>query len=107
MNPGQLNRRCQLQDKSSGVDSIGQPLNTWTNVATFWGNIKSASGYETAKSDKVTEVRRVSIRTRYILGRMATAGMRVVSNGINYNIEAVLPDEMGREYVDLVCEVIN
>jgi len=36
-----------------------------------------------------------------------TAGMRVVHNLQAFNITAVLPDVGGREYVDLVCEVVN
>ena len=46
-----------------------------------------------------------SIRVRYRAG--ITAGMRVVHNLTNYNITAVMPDVGGREYVDLVAEVVS
>lgn len=35
------------------------------------------------------------------------AGMRVVHNLTAYEILAVQPDVGGREYVDLVCQVVN
>lgn len=107
MKPGQLNRRCTLQTKAVGVDSIGQPVDTWVDVASFWGWIKTTSGFEMVKADRTTETLKASIRARYLVAKVATAGMRVVSGGVTYNIEAMQPDEAGREYVDLVCEVIK
>ena len=107
MKPGKLNRRCKLQRKSGTVDAIGQPLDTWVDVVSFWGGIKVTSGYEIAKSNAVTEINRVSIRARYTLVGFADAGMRIVHNDTVYNVEAVQPDTAGREYVDLVCEVLR
>lgn len=107
MKPGQLNRRCVLQARTSGVDSIGQPIETWSDVATFWGWIKTTSGFEMVKSERVTETVKASIRARYLVAKIANAGMRVVSGGVTYNVEAMQPDESGREYVDLVCEVVK
>jgi SPP1 family predicted phage head-tail adaptor len=50
-------------------------------------------------------VRQVSIRTRYRTD--ITGAMRVVSQGVTYKINAVLPDLVERKHVDLVCEVIT
>ena len=107
MKPGKLNRRCKLQSQTGGVDSIGQPVDTWADVVSFWADIKVTSGYEIAKSDAPTQVNRVSIRSRFTLSAFADAGMRVVHGDTVYNIEAVIPDTAGREYVDLVCEVLK
>jgi len=105
--PGTLNRRCVLQARSSGVDAVGQPVETWTAVTSFWANIKFTSGVESIKSEKVTETRKASIRARYALAAMADVGMRVVSGGVTYGIESLQPDEAGRDHVDLVCEVVK
>lgn len=102
-----MNRRCKLQAKSGGVDAIGQPVDTWVDVVSFWGHIKVTSGYEIAKANAVTEVNRVSIRTRYMLVPFVNAGMRVMHGDTKYNVEAVQPDTAGREHVDLVCEVLR
>lgn len=102
-----LNRRCTLQSKQAGVDAIGQPVDAWTDVLSFWGHIKVTSGYEIVKANATVQVNRVNIRSRYMLAAFADAGMRVVQGDRTYNVEAVLPDDAGREYVDLVCEVLE
>lgn len=107
MKPGLLNRRCKLQKKAGTVDAIGQPLDAWVDVVSFWGNIKVTSGYEIAKSNAVTEVNRVSIRARYTLNAFADAGMRVSHGDTVYNVEAIQPDTAGRDHIDLVCEVLR
>ena len=105
MQAGRLNRRCTLQSPSQSVDELGQPIPGWTDVATLWGDIRMKSGLEAIKAGASISVVQASIRVRYRAG--ITAGMRVVHNLQAFNITAVLPDVGGREYVDLVCEVVN
>lgn len=107
MRPGKLNRRCILQRKGTGVDAIGQPVDTWVDVVSFWADIKVTSGYESIKAERVTETNRVSIRSRYTLAAFANVGMRVMHGDTIYGVEAILPDTAGREHVDLVCEVVK
>ena len=104
MQAGRLNRRCQLQSPSQSVDELGQPIPGWTDVATVWASIRHLSGVEAIKADAVTSTVKASIRIRYRSG--LNAGMRVVHDAQVYSIEAVMPDVGGREFVDLVCEVV-
>jgi SPP1 family predicted phage head-tail adaptor len=62
------------------------------------------SGLEAIKAGASVSVVQASIRVRYRAG--ITAGMRIVHNLQAYNITAVMPDVGGREYVDLVAEVV-
>ena len=105
MQAGRLNRRCQLQSPSQSVDELGQPIPGWTDVATVWASIRHLSGVESIKADAAVSTVRASIRIRWRPG--LNAGMRVVHDAQVYNVEAVLPDAGGREYVDLVCEAVN
>ena len=105
MQAGRLNRRCVLQSPSTATDELGQPIPGWTDVATVWGDIRMKSGLESIKAGASVSTVQASIRVRYRAG--ITAGMRVVHNLQAFNITAVLPDVGGREYVDLVCEVVN
>ena len=105
MQAGRLNRRCTLQAPGTTQDELGQPIPGWTDVATVWSDIRMKSGLESIKAGASVSVVQASIRVRYRAG--ITAGMRVVHNLQAYNIVAVLPDVGGREYVDLVCEVVN
>ena len=105
MQAGRLNRRCTLQAPGTAQDELGQPNPGWTDVATVWADIRMKSGLESIKAGAPVSVVQASIRVRYRAG--ITAGMRVVHNLQAFNIVAVLPDVGGREYVDLVCEVVN
>ncbi len=105
MQAGRLNRRCTLQAPGTTQDELGQPIPGWTDVATVWADIRMKSGLESIKAGAPVSVVQASIRLRYRAG--ITAGMRVVHHLQAYNIVAVLPDVGGREYVDLVCEVVN
>lgn len=103
MRAGALNSRVTLQQQSATQDALGQPVQTWTDVATVWANIKHVSGVESIKADALTSTVRASIQIRYKTG--LTAGMRVVNGATTYSIVAVLPDMEKREYTNLVCEV--
>lgn len=105
MRAGTLNSRATIQQQSATQDALGQPVQTWTDVATVWANIKHASGIESIKADALTSTVRASIQIRYKTG--LTSGMRVVAGAVTYNVVAVLPDMEKREYTNLVCEVIQ
>ena len=105
MQAGRLNRRCTLQAPGTTTDEIGQPIPGWTDVATVWADIRMKSGMEAIKAGASVSVVQASIRVRYRAG--ITAGMRVGHNLVAYEIKAVLPDVGGREYVDLVAEVVS
>ena len=105
MQAGRLNRRCVLQTPGTAQDELGQPIPGWTDVATVWGDIRMKSGMEAIKAGAPVSVVQASIRVRYRAG--ITAGMRIVHNLQAFNIVAVMPDVGGREYVDLIAEVVN
>ena len=105
MQAGRLNRRVTLQAPGTTTDEIGQPIPGWTDVATVWGDIRLKSGLESIKAGAPVSVVQASIRIRYRAG--INAGMRVVHNLQVYEILAVQPDVGGREYVDLVCQVVS
>lgn len=105
MQAGRLNRRCTLQTPGTATDEIGQPIPGWTDVATVWGDIRMKSGLESIKAGAPVSVVAASIRIRYRSD--VNAGMRVVHNLVAYEIKAKLPDVSGREFLDLVCEVVN
>lgn len=102
---GLLNRQVKIQQLTQIKDEIGQPINEWQDVATVWANIRHMSGTEAIKADAPTSTVRASIRIRYRAG--IDAGMRVLHGSTAYDIQAVLPDEIGRRHIDLVCEVVS
>jgi SPP1 family predicted phage head-tail adaptor len=104
MRAGRLNSRVSLLAQPDSQDSIGQPVTTWTSYADVWADIRTQSGLETVRGNAAAAVVKTSIRIR----RRADvkADHRVQHGTDMYTIKAVLPDKEGRQYVDLVCEVL-
>lgn len=105
MRAGSLNTRITIQQQSTTQDALGQPVNTWTDVANAWADVKQVSGLSAIKAGADVSTTRASIRIRR--NATVTAHMRVVVGLTAYNIEAVLDDIAGHEYTDLVCKVIK
>lgn len=103
MRAGPLRNLVTIQRPATGQDDIGQPVTTWTDVATVWANIAHKSGLETIKADAPVSEVQASIRIRYRTD--IDAGMRVTFGSTHYDIRAVMPDSTGREFTDLVCIV--
>ncbi|MNY42733.1 Phage head-tail joining protein [compost metagenome] len=76
-------------------------------MATVWANIRMLNGLETSKSDFPVSVAKGSIRVRWREDVDATWRVLYVSNGktLVYDVKSVLPDLVGREYIDLPVEV--
>lgn len=105
MQAGRLDSRVTIQAPGTTTDELGQPIPGWTDVALVWASIRQLSGVEAIKADATVSTVKASIRIRYRTGM--NAGMRVVHGLRVYNVEAVLPDVGGREFVDLVAEVVS
>ena len=103
MQSGRLKHFVTIQRRSETRDAIGQPVVSWVQVAQVFADIRHQSGLEQIQADAPTSTVRASVRIRYRAG--IDAGMRVLHRGVAYNITAVLPDEVGRQHVDLACEV--
>ncbi len=108
LDAGSLNRRITIQKLGQMHDEWGSPIpgaENWVEVAKPWASIKNLSGLGVIKADAQVSVVKTSIRIRYRTD--ITAGMRVLHGTTVYDIKAVLPDDAGREHVDLVCEVVK
>lgn len=104
MQAGRLNQRISIQQRTTSVDAIGQPVETWTDVAEVWADVRYQKGLEAIKAGADTSVVSVSIRIRYRGG--IDAGMRVLHGSDVFDIQAVLPDAGQRQYVDLACRKV-
>lgn len=98
MNAGSLNQQITLQARGTGSDSWGQPMETWTDVATCWANVRFLNGREYLTAGKQVQEASASIRIR---PRTISPSMRVLHRGTVYAIVAVLPGPRC-EYIDLV-----
>lgn len=104
MKAGALRTRVFIEQQTTTQDAVGQPVNTWTTLATVWAEIRYRRGMESIQADSMTSVVMVKIRIRY--REDVTAGMRVKSAGTTYNVTAVMPDAVTKDFLDLACEVV-
>lgn len=105
MDFGKLNSRITIRQQSMTQDAIGQPVQTWTTLATVWANIRHMNGVESIKANADTSIVKASVRIRRRTD--VTSAMLVEHGATTYEIKAVLPDEENRERLDLLCEVVN
>lgn len=105
INLARLNTLVTIWYQVSTQDELGQPVAGVLQLAQVWADVRHNSGAERIKADADTSVVKASIRIRYRTD--VTAGMHVYVGATKYNILAVMPDIGGKEYTDLVCEVIQ
>lgn len=105
MRVGQLKHRVTVKYLNSGQDDIGQPVQTWSDLASIWADIRHLNGSESLRADADSSIVKASIRIRRRTD--VTPAMRVYHGSTIYEIKAVLPDEQNRERLDLSCERIN
>lgn len=95
LNPGQLDRRIVLQNRTTAANAYNEPVETWATLATVWAKVE----YPVTGSDEATEQnlnvarRRVDFTIRY----RADVGFveRITYNGGTYDIERI--SELGRQ----------
>lgn len=100
-----LNTRVIVYQRQAGQDGAGQPLEQWGEFTRLWCEIRHPSGLEAIRADAETPIARASIRIRR--NPAIVPGMRVArtpTNGLVYDVQSILPDEVDRRYDFLVCE---
>ena len=106
MPAGQYKSLIKIQSLPTAADASGQPdPSAWTDfLVDVRANILVQTGAEANRADAPVSTVKASIRIRYSIGRLAiTAGMRVVHGSTVWDILAVLPDQRGRQHIDLAC----
>jgi SPP1 family predicted phage head-tail adaptor len=101
---GSLRNQIVLQSRDNGTDDAGQPVQTWTTLATVWADIRGANGLNAIKASlDGVEINAYSFRIRYRTD--VDAAKRVVFNGQNFDVKQVRHDHARKEWTDLICEV--
>ncbi len=105
---GSLNQRITIQRRKAVLDAFNQESIEWVNHCSVFANIRTISGTSFISAEfqaANAEVSRASVSIRIRYRDDLRADMRVIHRGIIYEIRAVLPDLMNREFVDLGCAV--
>ena len=112
MRAGTLNKVVSIEaPPTDDADGDGQAEGSWTAVLSdIAANILIGNGSDQIRGGEPMATLKASVRIRY-RENVVQEGMRVkhVQGGVTtlYAIRAIAPDEQHREYMDLVCEVIE
>lgn len=103
---GYYPNKILIQSRCATVNEGGQPVDTWINVCEPWASIKGQTGSAAIKQSVImgnieASINSFSFRIRYRKG--IDAGMRVVFDGLYFDIKQVIPDLERRECTYLVC----
>jgi SPP1 family predicted phage head-tail adaptor len=97
-----MNDRVTLQQRGTGKDSLGQPIESWPDIATVWADVLFQSGAEVMRAGADTAIVKCSIRIRARAD--VDTGARVRFNSKVYDVKSALPDNSDRRFMFLVCE---
>lgn len=108
MRISRLQQRITVQRRSSTLDAYGQEINSWTNIATVWAEVKPISGREKLRSNAmVVEAQlthEVTVRYSALFTPPTSAdAWRILYGSRTFNIEASMNiDELDKQIV-FVC----
>lgn len=97
-----MNDRVTLQSRGAGKDALGQPIESWPDIATVWADVLFQSGAEVMRAGADTAIVKCSIRIRARAG--LDTGVRVLFEAKLYDVKSALPDNRDRRFMFLVCE---
>ena len=92
MRSGDLDKKIKIQEFSTSQDSLGYPVETWTDVATVAAKVTHIRGIEQRGTDQTRNDIYTRFKIRWRDG--VTPKNRVVYDGVNYDIVDV--GEIGR-----------
>lgn len=87
---GKLDRRITIQSATTAPDAYGEPIETWSDLATLWAQVVPLGGREFFEARQVNAEQTVRFRIRYRAD--ITREMRVIYDGLTYGIEAAEED---------------
>jgi len=97
-----MNDRITLQQRGTGKDALGQPIESWPDIATVWADVLFQSGAEVMRAGADTAIVKCSIRIRARAG--LDTGARVLFKAKVYDVKSALPDSRDSAFMFLVCE---
>jgi SPP1 family predicted phage head-tail adaptor len=101
MDAGRLDKRVKIQAQTTTRNAIGEPVKTWTDVATVWAAIEPFQGREFWAQQQIQSELTHRVRIRFRAG--VTAAHRVLYGSRVFAIRSVLSPQERREELQLMC----
>lgn len=110
MAAGELNRRIRIERPSAGTDGWGQPVAEWQLVDEIWAGIANETGMGAIRSslqgDVPASIARYSFLVRFqsVQSLGIDQGMRIVHDGLVFDIKGITRDLRDRDRAYIVTE---
>lgn len=104
LNAGELTKRITIQAETGNPDAYGQPLGTWTTIATVWGKIITSGGREFYAAQKLNAESTAVIEIRYRTN--ITTANRIMYNNRKYNILSVVDPLESHVMLQIACKEV-
>jgi SPP1 family predicted phage head-tail adaptor len=102
MNPGRLRHRITIQQHQVTQDELGNNIETWSDWATIWANIRPVSGREYFQAAATNAEDNVRINIRYRSG-IDPLRMRVVYGNRVFDILSAIDLYERHREIEMVC----
>lgn len=110
MDIGKFDKRITLQSRSATLDDYGQQINSWSDIATVWANVKPISGREKLRSMAIESTLTHTVAIRYDVRFMPPETVdawriKYVTPGGEriFNITAARDMDEARKYIIFDC----
>src|SRR5690606_29910632 len=94
METGNLDRQVTLETYTAGRDEYGGTTEEWGSPEKVWANVRFPTAREAFQGDQLTAVQSAVFTIRHREG--VTPKMRVILDGLTYNITGVTEPERRR-----------
>lgn len=102
---GDMVRRVQITTPTSSKSSMGAPQKSWAHLCYMWMSRQSAGeSPESYVNNRLVVAKRYKYRAHYTSSVDET--MRLVDDGISYNILAVDPDPDDGLFIEILAEKV-
>lgn len=98
---GPMRQLVTIQARTVAQNSYGEAVQTWTTVATRWGNLEPLSGREVWQAQQVRPDVTHRVTLRYYDG--LTPKHRVVIDGQTFGVVAVVNPDGRKRFHELTC----
>ena len=104
MNPGRLNKRVTLLQQTATQNSLGESVESFSNLANRWAAIEPLNGREYFQTSGENSEVTTRIRLRYdSKTQLLTHKDRVLYGSTVYLIESVINPKQGNAELVLMC----
>lgn len=97
--------RITIQEQKTIRDEFGQPTQGWFDVMTVWASVEAVSGREYWAAQQVVDQSDHRVTIRYRPG--ITPTMRVLHDGRQLDIQAVLDRTGEKRWLELMCKEVG